>query len=67
MTTIPCATCERPNECRRDNRCNCPCGLEHSIKQLDQAGKAWLIAGEHYREALAEVMAQLVIHRSKQP
>lgn len=33
--TIPCPTCERQNECRRDQRCNRPQTEEAAVRELE--------------------------------
>lgn len=70
MNPIPCSSCERPNECRRDRRCNRPCGIEHAAKELEEANQAFRAAGERVTAALIRVLAATeairVIHKAQE-
>ena len=67
MNTIPCRSCERPNECRRDRHCNRPATLDHAIKEVKDAAAAWEAAGARVQNALAELAAVMLIEKSKGP
>lgn len=63
--TIPCQTCARPSECRKDRRCNNPKTAERAERDLREAMAAADAAARRLDEATKSAQAVISIIRSE--
>lgn len=66
MNPIPCDSCQMPGGCRQDKKCRRPAGLDHSIREVKEAGIAVEAAVNRLHHALAGLSAALVIHKAQE-
>lgn len=62
---IPCPTCARPNECRRDHRCNLPKTMDSATREAIEACAALKAAAERLNAAIAALGAVMAIEGAK--